>query len=170
MAHALPATGVGHYLRDAVYGAGDGVVTTFAVIAGATGADLGLEAALILGLANLVADGVSMGAGNYLALKSQLEQQNASVAAERPRRHGLAALLAFLLFGAIPLAALVAPPSAVFTVASLLSAATLFAVGSLRARFIPRSWLRCGTEMLLVGGAAGACAYVVGLAARLVVG
>lgn len=170
MARPLPVKGPGHYLRDAVYGAGDGVVTTFAVIAGSTGADLGIQAALILGLANLVADGVSMGAGNYLALKSQLEQQAASVAWEKPLRHGLAAFAAFFACGAIPLLALGAPAPLVFGLSAVLSAATLFVVGGLRSRFIPRSWLRCGVEMLLVGGAAGACAYLVGWGARALVG
>ena len=53
-----------HYVRDAVYAANDGVITTFAIVAAIRGAEMSSAAALVLGLANLVADGLSMGAGN----------------------------------------------------------------------------------------------------------
>ena len=59
------------YLRDWVYGGIDGVVTTFAIVAGVEGASLESRVVLILGLANLLADGFSMAAGNYLATKSE---------------------------------------------------------------------------------------------------
>jgi VIT1/CCC1 family predicted Fe2+/Mn2+ transporter len=58
------------YLGDGVLGAIDGTVTTFAIVAGATGADLSGGIALVLGLANVVADGFSMGISNYLKAKS----------------------------------------------------------------------------------------------------
>lgn len=161
----IPSTGMGHYLRDAVYGAGDGVVTTFAIIAGTTGAGLGAFTAIALGLANRVADGISMGAGNYLALKSQLEQADASVEDEAPHRHGLAAFAAFVLAGAMPLAAYALPTTRTFVAASWLAAATLFLVGSLRSSFLGRAWWRCGLEMLLIGGIAGGAAYAIGVAA-----
>src|SRR4029078_8063731 len=60
-----------HYIRDIVYAAHDGVVTTFAVVAGARGAGLGTRVVLALGLANLAADGLSMAVGNYLGIKSE---------------------------------------------------------------------------------------------------
>lgn len=61
------------YLGDLVYGGLDGVVTTFAVVSGVAGARLGAEVVLILGLANLLADGFSMASGAYLSTKSQQE-------------------------------------------------------------------------------------------------
>ena len=62
-----PAFGrlAGHYLPDLVYGANDGIITTFAVVSGVVGASLSERVIVILGLANLVADGFSMGASNY---------------------------------------------------------------------------------------------------------
>ena len=60
-------------LGDFVYGATDGAVTTFAVVAGAVGASLSPSIVLILGFANLLADGFSMAIGNYLAAKAQRE-------------------------------------------------------------------------------------------------
>jgi vacuolar iron transporter family protein len=60
-------------IQDFVYGATDGAVTTFAVVAGVVGASLSPSIILILGFANLLADGVSMAIGNYLGSKSQKE-------------------------------------------------------------------------------------------------
>jgi VIT1/CCC1 family predicted Fe2+/Mn2+ transporter len=60
-----------NYLRDWVYGGIDGAVTTFAIVAGVVGADLSARVVLILGAANLLADGFSMAAGNYSATKAE---------------------------------------------------------------------------------------------------
>lgn len=60
-------------IQDFVYGATDGAVTTFAVVAGVVGAALSPSIILILGFANLLADGCSMAIGNYLGSKSQKE-------------------------------------------------------------------------------------------------
>lgn len=62
------------YLPEIVYGSIDGIVTTFAVVAGSAGANLGINIILILGMANLLADGLSMSIGSYLSKKS--EQDN----------------------------------------------------------------------------------------------
>ncbi len=65
---------LGPFIQDIVYGANDGIITTFAVVAGVTGADLAHHIVVILGLANLFADGISMGMGNYLSLRSERDQ------------------------------------------------------------------------------------------------
>ncbi|MCD8506984.1 VIT1/CCC1 transporter family protein [Candidatus Woesebacteria bacterium] len=61
----------GDLLRAAVYGANDGIVTTFAVVAGVAGAQLSADVILILGIANMIADGLSMGIGDYLGSVSE---------------------------------------------------------------------------------------------------
>lgn len=61
------------YLGEFVYGGIDGAVTTFAVVAGAVGADLSISVILILGFANLLADGFSMSVGAYLSTKSEID-------------------------------------------------------------------------------------------------
>lgn len=61
------------YIGDMVYGGLDGIITTFAVVSGVAGAALGSNVVLILGLANLLADGFSMGTGAYLSTKSEQE-------------------------------------------------------------------------------------------------
>ena len=65
-----------HYIKDRVYGANDGIITTFAVVAGVAGGALSQSAVLIVGTANLAADGLSMAVGNFLC---------DSRARERPR-------------------------------------------------------------------------------------
>jgi len=66
----LRAAAVHSYLRDFVLGAMDGTVTTFAVVAGVAGAGMPNGVAIVLGMANLLADGFSMAAGNYLSTKT----------------------------------------------------------------------------------------------------
>lgn len=61
------------YLGEFVYGGIDGCVTTFAVVAGAAGAHLGSDVILILGFANLFADGFAMSVGSYLSAKAEKE-------------------------------------------------------------------------------------------------
>ncbi|MAG21246.1 MAG: VIT1/CCC1 transporter family protein [Candidatus Marinimicrobia bacterium] len=58
------------YVSEFVYGGIDGAITTFAVVAGSTGADLELAIVVILGFANLIADGFSMSVGSYFSAKA----------------------------------------------------------------------------------------------------
>ncbi|MGH1415486.1 MAG: VIT1/CCC1 transporter family protein [Pelagimonas sp.] len=60
-------------LRDIVYGAIDGSITTFAIVAGVAGAGLSPFVIVALGVANVLADGFSMAAGNYSATKAELD-------------------------------------------------------------------------------------------------
>lgn len=59
------------FIQDIVYGGIDGIVTTFAVVSGSAGAALPGYVVIILGLANLFADGLSMGVGNFLSIRSE---------------------------------------------------------------------------------------------------
>lgn len=158
-----PTLRLGHYLPDLVYGANDGIVTTFAVVSGVVGADLSRSVILVLGFANLFADGISMGASNYLARRSH---ESAAERASRGEalRHASATLTAFVLAGVLPLVAYLLPLDADegFFVASALTAATLFAVGAARALVTGLSPLRSGLEMLIVGSLAALAAYAIG--------
>ena len=96
-----------HYIRDLVYGANDGIITTFAVVAGVAGGALSHTAILVVGAANLAADGLSMGVGNYLAIRaheSARQVEKLPVQEAYAWRHGLATLVAFVVAGALPLA------------------------------------------------------------------
>jgi len=59
------------YLKDFVYGAVDGAVTTFAVVSGVAGAGLAPQVVIIMGMANLIADGFSMAVSNYLGARTE---------------------------------------------------------------------------------------------------
>jgi VIT1/CCC1 family predicted Fe2+/Mn2+ transporter len=71
----------GRFIKSVVYGGLDGIITTFAVVAGVAGASLSAGVVLIMGFANLIADGISMSIGDYLSSKSEREYE----AAERRR-------------------------------------------------------------------------------------
>jgi len=59
-----------NYLRDWIYGGIDGLVTTFAVVSGVVGAGFSPWVILVMGFANLFADGFSMAASNFLGTKA----------------------------------------------------------------------------------------------------
>jgi VIT1/CCC1 family predicted Fe2+/Mn2+ transporter len=159
-----------YYLQDIVYGANDGIVTTLVVIASITGAAMSSTVILVLGIANLVADGFSMGVSNVLSVRSTL------TAATRPRfidasRNGFATFTGFVLAGLLPLSAYLFPfaEQIRFSAACILAGVALFGVGACRSLFSDRPWLIAGLEMLALGAVASAVAYVIGAgAARLV--
>lgn len=74
------------YFKEIIYGGIDGIVTTFAVVAGFSGAALATDATmqlsftvvLLFGLANLFADAASMGLGNFLSVRSEKDLYNAA--------------------------------------------------------------------------------------------
>lgn len=63
-----------NWLPDFVYAGIDGAVTTFAAVAGVVGAHLSVSVILIMGFANLFADGFSMAVGKYLSDTAELER------------------------------------------------------------------------------------------------
>jgi vacuolar iron transporter family protein len=164
-----------YYIRDLVYGANDGLITTFAVAAGVTGAQLSASVVLILGVANLLADGFSMGASNYLSLRSEGDGPAARLVPKPiALRHGTATFIAFIVAGSIPLLAYMPPGMNAahrFPLATALTLGALFGVGAARTLVSTRRWWHGGLEMLSIGALAAAVAYGVGwLLARLVGG
>ena len=154
---------IARYLPDLIFGANDGIVTTFAVVSGVAGASLSPAVILILGFANLLADGFSMGASNVLSRRSDTGPgllPPLSVAS----RHGLATFLGFVIAGVVPLLAYCfpLPKEMQFETAGLLALVTLFAVGATRAAFTKRHWLPSGMEMLVLGSLAATIAYGIG--------
>jgi len=70
-------SGEGRYVKSVIYGGLDGIITTFAVVAGVEGASLAPGVILILGGANLLADGLSMAIGDFLSTRSEQEYARA---------------------------------------------------------------------------------------------
>lgn len=85
------------YLPQFVYGAFDGIVTTFAVVAAGAGAGLDARIIVILGLANLIADGFSMGASAYLSQRAEKITSTAYSV-----KVGIATFAAFVVVGLLP--------------------------------------------------------------------
>ena len=159
-------------LKAAVFGANDGIITTFAVVTAVSGASLPSQVILILGIANMVADGISMGLGDFLGERSERKYQQIQ---NNPQRHlshiGLTSLITFIAFvsaGILPLlpyllAAIfnfpVMKPLLYSTISTIIA---LFFVGSLRTSFIKGTWWRNGLEMLLLGALAASASYFIG--------
>jgi VIT1/CCC1 family predicted Fe2+/Mn2+ transporter len=164
-----------HYIRDLIYGANDGLITTFAVVAGVSGGALSSRAVIIIGLSNLVADGLSMGVGNYLSIRSHESARAAQGLVEEeasPARHGIATMLAFAAAGSIPLLPYALPSlhnNAILSI--VLTFTALFVIGSMRALVTVDRWWTAGLEMLGLGTLVAVAAYASGaLAARFVPG
>jgi VIT1/CCC1 family predicted Fe2+/Mn2+ transporter len=73
----------GGWLRPAVFGAMDGLVSNFALIAGVAGGQAAQKVVVLAGLAGLAAGAFSMAAGEYISVASQAELAAAEIAIER---------------------------------------------------------------------------------------
>jgi vacuolar iron transporter family protein len=158
---------LGYFISDIVYGANDGIVTTFAVVSGAVGAGLSPRIIVILGVASLIADGFSMGTSKYLSLTSEQDYKGIArdgVNARNAKADGVATFLAFVVVGILPLVPFffAIPEASQFKVSVVATAVVLFLVGSFRSVITRRSVFVSGSEMLIVGGIAAMLAYGVG--------
>jgi VIT1/CCC1 family predicted Fe2+/Mn2+ transporter len=154
-------------MRDRVYGANDGIITPYAVVAGVTGGALSPTAVLIVGAANLAADGLSMGVGNYLAIRANESAREAESLPEEeasPARHGFATFAAFATAGALPLVPymLALPAGSQPVSAAMLAMAGLFGIGALRTTVTAGTWWKVGLEVLTLGAVVGAAAFGAG--------
>lgn len=157
---------MGHYISEIIYGANDGIITTFAVVAGATGAGLSTGVILILGVASLFADGFSMGTSKYLALRSEQDYEGTKdrVIDRHALKDGSATFLAFIVAGVLPLIPFFfgIAQERQFIVSAIATALALFFVGAGRVFFTKKSFFGSGFEMLFVGGLAAFIAYGAG--------
>ena len=162
-----------HYVGDLVYGANDGILTTFAVVAGVTGGALSATTVIVVGMANLLADGLSMGVGNYLGIRareSALERQGRPREEVQPVRHGFATFLAFGVAGSVPLVPYLVPGAGDgFIPSACLAFGALFGVGAARSLVTASRWWVSGLEMLGLGVLVAAVAYATGAGVALLV-
>lgn len=161
-----------HFLPDIVYGANDGLITTFAIVAGVTGAGLSATVVLILGFSSLLADGFSMATSNYLAERTPAGGETQTRRTHAARHAGVT-FFGFVIPGVVPLLAYLLPLGVDnrFVFAGFLTLFMLFMIGVGRGLASGLPVVRAGLEMLLVGALAAAVAYGVGaLGAMLVNG
>ena len=160
------------YLSEFVYGGLDGAVTTFAVVAGATGARFDTKILLVLGFANLIADGFSMGVGSYLSTKSEQElmtKRGESIKDEpSPVINGTTTYVSFILVGLVPLLSYTVDAlfdlqsDNLFAVAIVLTALAFGGIGVLKSRVAQAPIIRSVAETMILGVIAASLAYVLG--------
>lgn len=163
------------YLPQFVYGATDGTITTFAIVSSVVGAGLSPAIILLLGIANVLADGFSMASSNYLSIKSEVKSQSDSTeslstqsAEVSPMNSALVTFISFVTVGTIPLLPFIAgliwssDPSTQFTYSIIATACAFIISGIIRAKVTSQNTVRAVFETLLVGGVAAYIAYLVG--------
>ncbi|WP_340100869.1 VIT1/CCC1 transporter family protein [Salinibaculum salinum] len=162
----------GGYIAEVIYGANDGIVTTFAVVAGVAGASLDPAIILILGVANLLADGFSMGMSNYLSQRSELDYQAAQGdtvhvgTRKSPASTALATFLAFVIAGWTPLLPYALAVDSTLQFSVVVTAIAFFLVGASRSLVTDKPWYAAGGEMFVIGMVAAAVAFGAGAALR----
>jgi VIT1/CCC1 family predicted Fe2+/Mn2+ transporter len=156
-----------HFLPEFVYGGTDGAITTFAVVSGVIGASLSSSIVLILGFANLIADGFSMAVSNYLSTKSRNDilkcKANASQTA-------VATFFSFIIIGIIPLISFVIAAITKndylirmqFTYSIFLTGIAMLIIGAIKGNVTKKSKIKSAIQTFLIGGTAAILAFVVG--------
>lgn len=154
------------FLRDAVFASTDGLVTTFAVASGSMGAGLSNKIIVILGLANLIADGISMALGIFLGAKSEVEMEkkmhNGHWKQDAPFMQGILTFISFVLSGFIPLIPFVFKYDNAVAYSVLYVFITLIVIGVLKSLVVKKPVVKAVFEMVVVGGLAASAAYFVG--------
>lgn len=153
------------YLPEFVYGAIDGTVTTFAIIAAVSGAHLSPIIVLIVGFSNVLADGFSMATSNYLSERSD-NAVHGNTNAKSPLKTAAMTFISFVLVGSIPVIPF-ALSMAIggfnpFFVSIIATAATFLVIGYIRGRVVGRTGFRSSLGTLLLGSIAATIAYSAG--------
>ena len=157
------------YLPEFVYGSIDGTITTFAIVAGSFGASLNSAIILILGFANLFADGFSMAVSNYLSTKSQKDLDIKDKREQKnPIETAIATFIAFVVIGFIPLISFVlalfipALNSNKFLFSIALTGLAFVIIGAIKGDITEKSKFKSALETLIIGGMAALIAFIVG--------
>lgn len=172
------------FFGEFVYGAIDGTVTTFAVVAASAGAGLDAVIIIILGIANLVGDGFSMGASAYLSAQSERDlkirrhiesgeegqPQHSPDHGETPLSDGLVTFGSFVVVGLVPLMIYIADVTlglklaseTLFVISAGMTGLTFIMVGWLKASITKTSHFRSTAETLILGSVAAILAYLLG--------
>lgn len=156
------------YLPEFVYGGIDGAVTTFAIVAGVVGASLSPTIILILGFANVLADGFSMGISNYLSQTSENDLRDSD--RKNAKRTSYATFSAFIAIGMIPLSPYVVatmfslPTQYLFVWSTSMTLVAFYIVGYLKGVFTHGRKHKSALQTLLMGTTAAFISYIVGFA------
>lgn len=173
------------HIRGIVFGGMDGILTTFALLAAAEGtSQTSSSLTLVIGFSTVLADALSMAAGEYLSSKAENELAGSQPDPSEPGplEKGGAMFLAFTLFGSMPLigyvisalasrsAGLAARSPSSFAISIVITACTLFGLGTLKSQFGAGIWWAAGLEVTGIGSVAASVAYFTAMLIDKVVG
>jgi vacuolar iron transporter family protein len=150
------------YITEFVYGATDGTITTFAIISGVMGASLSPLVIFVLGISNVLADGFSMAASNYLSFEEGGEQNKTAF------KTSVVTFISFVSIGIIPLIpfilALVIPMTTAmqFGISIACTGIAFIIIGITRGVVTGKNKYLSMFQTLLIGGIAAVIAYGVG--------
>lgn len=156
------------YLPEFVYGGIDGSITTFAIVTGVVGASLSPTIILILGFANVFADGFSMGISNYLSQGSENDLRDSTH--KNATKTSLATFASFILVGMIPLSPYIAAAlfgldtTHLFRWSAIMTLIAFYIIGYLKGVFTHGRKHRAALQTLLMGTVAASISYIVGYA------
>ena len=153
------------YFPDLIFGGIDGIITTFAVVAGVVGAGLSSFIIFILGISNLLADGFSMAVSNYLSTGSENDINHK--VSKKPFRAAYVTFSSFIIFGAIPLLPYIVFQFSLlefnpFITSSLLAVLTFALLGYMKSKVTNKNIKKTVVETVLIGVGASLIAYFVG--------
>lgn len=172
----LPSFG---WVREIVFGLNDGIVSTFALLAGITGAVISWEALIIAALVEIVTGALSMSLGTFISTKSQIEFYQGNLDGKKHIKKEIKALkdgfenpeiaavqigIAFLIGGLVPLwPYFIWVEQYALWVSLVCTLAFLFIVGVLKSKFTHKLWWHSGLEMVIIALLAGFISYYLGV-------
>lgn len=151
---------IGEYLPQFVYGGTDGIVTTFAILAGAIGAKISRPDVLAIGVTNLIAAGFSLGVSSYLSKKSETKSKIKRNEIEKSVKVGIATFVSFVLMGLIPIIPMVLLKSG-FMMSSVLSILGFVVIGYMKGK-MNGGILESSVETMVLGIMASSLAFITG--------
>ena len=168
------------YLPEFVYGGMDGAITTFAIVSGVMGASLSASIILILGFANLIADGFSMAVSSYLSTssKNDLSRKFKGIKRENALKKGFATFIAFFVIGFIPLFSFVLAVTTnmshiennQFIYSIFLTVLALGAVGWFKGEITEKNKIKSSIQTIIIGGIAASLAFFTGYFIKSLIG
>ena len=164
---------IGQNIREVIFGVEDGAIGNLGLVVGMAQALAPNSLILLAGLATMIAQAISMSAGNYLSVKSEKEyfevkRKDRNYGKEYSKRQN--PLLSSVVMGisviigaAIPLSVFLFTESREGVIpAILITLLGLFVLGALKTKYTLRHWFRSGMEVLMVGCIAAGAGYVLG--------
>ena len=163
--------GIAEKIRDQIFGATDGTISTLAVVAGVSGANVSNFIILIAGASAMLAEAISMGFSSYISTKVKediLVARRGRSDGEKPVSEGITFWLATLGGGFVPIIPFLLPIRAHLIVSVILSMVFLFSIGAYAGKATGTPWLKKGLQTAAIGLVAAAITYAVGYGFSLI--